>query len=164
MNCAELEILFCDYLDGTLAADLRADLDTHLARCAACAAMARDASAAVGFIARAEPVEPPQELLTRILFELPAAHHARARQPRPLRSWLDRWIQPVLQPKLAMGFAMTLLSISRLWHATAPRNLTQDDLNPVRIWQRVDAELIAFGNAPKSFTRTCDSFTKSRRS
>ena len=52
-----------------------------------------------------------------------------------------------------MVFAMTLLSISLLWHATAPRNLTQDDLNPVRIWQRVDEQLIAFGNAPKSFTR-----------
>ena len=72
-------------------------LHTHLARCAACAAMARDASAAVGFIARAEPVEPPQELLTRILFELPAAHqHARTPTAPALCSWLDRWIQPVL--------------------------------------------------------------------
>ncbi|MGA2436283.1 MAG: zf-HC2 domain-containing protein [Bryobacteraceae bacterium] len=142
MNCAELEILFCDYLDGTLAAGRGAEIERHLAQCAACAAMARDAAAAVEFIDRAGRVEPPPELLTRILFELPAARHARARAPHPLRRWLDRWIQPALQPRLAMGFAMTILSISLLWHTTGltPRNLTAADVNPVRIWQRLDEQ------------------------
>ncbi len=101
-----------------------------------------DVSAAVGFIDRAAKVEPPPQLLTRILFELPLARHARAKQPHGFRRWLDRWVQPVLQPRFAMGFAMTILSFSLLEHAAGikVRNLTADDLNPARIWQRVDEQ------------------------
>ena len=59
MNCAELEILLCDYIDGTLAAGARAEVERHLAECAACAGMAHDVRTAVDFVGRAEAVEPP---------------------------------------------------------------------------------------------------------
>ena len=36
MTCAELEILLCDYVDGTLHAEERAALENHLSGCAAC--------------------------------------------------------------------------------------------------------------------------------
>jgi hypothetical protein len=142
MNCAELEILLCDYVDGTLAADAKAELERHLAQCAACAEMTRDVQAAVGFMERAAEVEPPPELLTRILFELPSAHHARARQPGGLRKLVHGWIQPILQPKFAMGFAMTILSFSLLAKVVGiPRQPTLDDLKPARIWQRLDDQI-----------------------
>ena len=71
MNCAEIEILICDYVDGTLAADQKAEVERHLAECPACAELARDSAAAVAFIERAAEVEPPPELITRILFDAP---------------------------------------------------------------------------------------------
>jgi hypothetical protein len=140
MKCADLEILFCDYLDGTLAADQRAELERHLAQCAGCAEMARDIQAAMGFMERVPAVEPPPELLTRILFELPLAHQARARKSGGIGRLLRGWIQPMLQPRFAMGFAMTILSFSLLgrFAGISPRQLTLDDLRPARIWQRAD--------------------------
>jgi anti-sigma factor RsiW len=140
MTCADLEILLCDYVDGTLAPDARREVERHVAQCAKCAELARDVSATVEFIGRAELVEPPPELLTRILFELPSAHHARARQPGAFRRFLHSWLQPVLQPRFAMGFAMTILSFSLLgkFAGISPRQLTLDDLRPAKVWQAVD--------------------------
>src|SRR5205807_6917955 len=66
MNCAELEALICDYVDGTLAPAQRTELESHLAECPACAELARDSAAAIAFIDRAADVEPPPELITRI--------------------------------------------------------------------------------------------------
>ena len=71
MNCAEIEILICDYVDGTLPAAQRAEVERHLADCPACAELARDSAAAVAFMERAADVEPPPELVTRILFDAP---------------------------------------------------------------------------------------------
>ncbi len=143
MNCADFEILLCDYVDGTLTANAKAEFERHLAQCPACAAMAQDVRAAVGFMDRAADVEPPPELLTRILFELPSAHHARARQPGGFRKLIHGWIQPVLQPRFAMGFAMTILSFSLLGRfvGISPRQLTLDDLRPARVWQRMDEQV-----------------------
>jgi hypothetical protein len=140
MNCADLEILLCDYLDGTLAPDGRAEVERHLARCASCGAMAKDISGAVEFIGRAAAVEPPPQLLTRILFELSSAHHARASQPGGLRKFLRGWLQPILQPRFAMSFALTMLSFSMLFRfaGVSPRQLTLDDLRPERVWQVLD--------------------------
>jgi anti-sigma factor RsiW len=139
MNCADLEILLCDYLDGTLASEARADLERHLAGCANCAELARDVKAATGFIERVAEVEPPPELMTRILFNLPAAHRARARKAG-FRDFVRGWVQPILQPRNAMGFAMTILAISLLGRLAgiSPRQLTIDDLRPTKVWQAVD--------------------------
>jgi hypothetical protein len=140
MNCAELEIILCDYMDGTLAPEARADVDRHIAECPACAELARDVSATVNFIGRAAEVEPPPELMTRILFELPSAHHARAHEPGAARKLFQGWLQPILQPRFAMGFAMTILSFSLLgkFAGISPRQITFDDLRPVKVWQAVD--------------------------
>jgi hypothetical protein len=140
MNCAELEILLCDYLDGALSPEGRAEVERHLAQCAACAAMAKDISAAVQFIGRAAEVEPPPQLLTRILFELPSARHARASQPGGFFEFLRARLQPVLQPRFAMSFALTILSFSMLFRfaGISPRQLTLDDLRPAKVWQNLD--------------------------
>ena len=71
MNCAEIEILICEYVDGTLPEAQRAEVERHLADCPACAELARDSAAAVAFMESAADVEPPPELVTRILFDAP---------------------------------------------------------------------------------------------
>jgi hypothetical protein len=139
MNCAELEILLCDYMDGTLDAGRRSIVESHLSACPACAELWRDASAAVEFIGRAAAVEPPPELITRIIFhnrpELAAAPGRKG-----WRKWFGGWLEPVLQPRFAMGMAMTILSFSMIGrYAGIPaRQLRASDLEPAKVWAFLD--------------------------
>src|ERR1051326_6431740 len=117
MNCADLEILICDYVDGTLAAAERAEVERHLAECPGCAELARDSAAAVTFMERAADVEAPPELITRILFDAP---WSKGKSKSKVRVWVTAILSPILQPKYAMGMAMTILSISMLAKFVAP--------------------------------------------
>ena len=72
MNCADVEILICDYVDGALGGR------SEGRRWNATWASVRRAPnwrairpPAVAFMGRAEEVEPPPELITRILFDAP---------------------------------------------------------------------------------------------
>lgn len=140
MKCANLEALLCEYLDGTLPAGQRSEVERHLSQCRACAELARDASAAVAFMESATEVEPPPELLTRILYALPAAREALRRPSPGLSGYFGRLFRPMLQPRFAMGFAMTILSFSMLgkFAGISLRQLTPSDLNPVKLWQALD--------------------------
>lgn len=140
MNCFELETLLCDFLDGTLAPAQRAEAERHLAECPACAGMARDAAAVVSLAGRAAEVEPPAQLVTRILFDL-AAEREKAQAKREGKwSVFRHLLAPVLQPRFAMGMAMTILSLAMLARAAHidVRQLSMSDLDPVRIWRSVD--------------------------
>jgi len=143
MKCADLENLLCDYLDGALPAGRAAEIARHLEVCPACAELARDAAAAVEFLGRVGPVEPPPELVTRILYALPAAREAQRKQTGRLAGLLGKVFRPMLQPRFAMGFAMTILSFSMLgkFAGISLRQLTPSDLNPVKLWQTVDDRL-----------------------
>jgi hypothetical protein len=132
MNCAEIEILICDYLDGTLPADQRAVLERHFAECPACAELARDSAAAVTFLSRVAEVEPAPELITRILFD-PPWNKQKART-KGLGTRLAGWFSLVLQPKFAMGAAMTILSFSLLSQMAPVRQLRMSDLEPAKVW------------------------------
>lgn len=140
MNCAEVEILLCDYVDGTLRPEQRASVEQHLTRCAACAETARDAAAAVSFMERAATVEPPPELVTRILFEISSLREKSGVRRIGLRAVLGRLVEPVLQPRFAMGMAMTILSFSMLGRFAGinVRQLDASDLDPARVWAAVD--------------------------
>ena len=48
MNCAEIEILICDYVDGTLGPDARTTVERHLAGCLNCAELVPAATVMVG--------------------------------------------------------------------------------------------------------------------
>ena len=132
MTCADLEIPICDYVDGTLAPDARAEVERHLAECPACAELARDSAAALQFMDRAAEVEPPPELVTRILFDAP---WSKTRAKSKVRVWTTAILSPFLQPKYAMGMAMTILSISMLARFVAPvRQPKMSDLRPSIVW------------------------------
>jgi anti-sigma factor RsiW len=141
MTCADIEILLADYQDGTLAAGERAALESHLAGCKACEELARDVAGAMAFMERASEVTAPPELVTRILFEISSGPSHAAVKP----SWMRRifgnsiggkLMEPVLQPKYAMGMAMTLLSFAMLGRFAGIefRHLSPADLDPVKIW------------------------------
>lgn len=140
MNCGQVEILLCDYLDGTLPAAERAGLEGHLPECQACAELARDVGAAVAFMERAAEVEMPPQLMTRILAETTSGRHGRlggARIGGGLRSWLTGH---VLQPRLVMGMALTVFSFSMMARCAgvSPRQLTAADLEPAKVWAALD--------------------------
>ena len=134
MNCAELEELICDYLDGTLASARKAEVERHLEACPACAELARDSAAAVAFMERAADVEPPPELITRILFDAPWNRKAPAKG----RGWLSKLVGPILQPRFAMGMAMTILSFSILSRFVPMQQLRAADLRPSEVWASLD--------------------------
>jgi len=136
MNCAEIEILICDYVDGTLSADRKADVERHLAECPACAELAHDSAVAVAFIDRAAVVVEPPELVTRILFDAPWRKNKTV--AHGLRSRLAGWLSPVLQPKFVMGAAMTILSFSILSQLAPVRQLRVSDLEPKAVWRGLE--------------------------
>ncbi|MDR3702153.1 MAG: zf-HC2 domain-containing protein [Candidatus Sulfopaludibacter sp.] len=134
MTCAEYEILICDYVDGTLDTADRAKVEAHLAECLSCAELARDSAAAVAFMERAADVEPPPELVNRILFDAP---WTREKSQSKVREWVRAVLSPILQPRFAMGIALTMLSLSIIAQGKMPR-LQASDLQPAAIWRSLD--------------------------
>ena len=149
MKCTDLEILLCDYVDGTLTPQEKATVELHLAACSECKALAEDAAAAMRFMERASEPEPPVALVNKILFEARDGKTAPVRRSG-VRGWIGRLFEPVLQPKFAMGMVMTILSFSMLgrFAGIPARQIKPQDLEPARIvaaledkalrsWQRV---------------------------
>ena len=138
MNCADVEILICDYVDGTLAPAARAEVERHLAECPTCTELARDSAEAVRFIQRAADVEPPQELISQILFD-PPWHKQRGTR------FFTRF-HSLLQPRFAMGMALTVLSIAMIMPKM--RNFQPTDLSPAAVWAGIE------GRADRLWART----------
>ena len=139
MNCADVEIRLADYVDETLHGEERSALEAHLSQCHACAELARDARSAVAFIERASNVEAPPELVTRILFEITSGPSHAEVKPKWTRRVFGKWLEPILQPRYAMGMAMTVLSFAMLGRFTGiHRQLTASDLDPVKIWMATE--------------------------
>ena len=141
MNCAELETLICDYVDGTIDSARKADVESHLHECPACAELARDSAAAVAFMDRAAQVEPPPELITRILFDAPwsSGKSGGKAKANSASGWLRGILGPLLQPKFAMSMAFTILSLSMLARFVTPvRQLRTADLKPSEVWASLD--------------------------
>ncbi|MBV9760730.1 MAG: zf-HC2 domain-containing protein [Acidobacteriaceae bacterium] len=141
MNCSEFETLLADYVDGALSSGARAALEQHASACADCAAFMTDVTGAVSFLAGAAEIAPPPELITRIAYQAPMG---RLRDPLDRPGFLNRiarkWLQPMLQPRLAMGMAMTILSFAMLEKCTGiqVQHIQPADLNPVRVWDGVE--------------------------
>jgi anti-sigma factor RsiW len=144
MNCADVEILLADYVDGALnhvdKAEQKSAFERHLAECAECAELARDAAGAVAFMERAAVVEAPPELVTRILFEITDGPSRSQVKPSWLTRIFGKWLSPVLEPKFSMGLAMTILSFVMLGRLSGieVRQLKPSDLDPVKVWMATE--------------------------
>jgi anti-sigma factor RsiW len=145
MKCLEFESILADYLDGTLPDRERAAVDEHATQCASCRAFLADASAGANFLRRAENVAPPHELLTRIAYHAPIGRLRHPLERQGLFARLaSKWLQPLLQPRLAMGMAMTILSFAMLDRCTGVQvqHIETADLSPVRVWTGVEDKAI----------------------
>lgn len=137
MNCADFESILADYLDGTLGSAASAALEQHASSCAVCREFMADVTGAVGFLKRAGEVALPPALVTRIAYQIPVG---RTRHPLERQGWFSRmvskWLHPILQPRLAMGMAMTVLSFAMLERCTGVRvqHVQAADLSPVHVW------------------------------
>jgi anti-sigma factor RsiW len=146
VNCADVEILLADFVDGTLRSEEKSALEGHLAGCAACSELARDSAGAVAFMARAAVVEAPPELVTRILFELTAGPSHAVVKPSIVRRLFGRLFggvfESLLQPRFAMGMALTVLSFAIIGRSTHVRQLTPSDLDPVKVWTAAEDRVV----------------------
>ena len=128
LTCAECEEHLADFLDGTLGdgapgAELNAAVVVHLAVCAECAELARDAGAAMALAERAALVELPATLVPRILAEITTGPSRVLVEASLAERIFGRWIRPVLQPRFALSLAMAALSIAmipRFWKSAGP--------------------------------------------
>lgn len=135
MTCGELEVILCDYIDGTLSSEVRERVEQHMHACAACAELAADCGAMAGLLSRVPEVIPPPAAVTRILQQIPARQPASARARGFFATLLGRWIAPVAQPRMVMGMAMTILSFAMLgrFAGIEARQIRPADVNPVRV-------------------------------
>jgi anti-sigma factor RsiW len=139
MTCADVEIRLADYVDETLHGVDKSALEAHLSQCQSCAELARDSASAVAFMERASNIEAPPELVTRILFEITSGPSHAEVKPKWTRRVFGKWLEPILQPRYAMGMAMTVLSFAMLGRFTGiHRQLTAADLDPVKIWMATE--------------------------
>jgi len=146
VNCADVEILLADFVDGTLRGDAASAIEAHLSGCTACSQLARDSAEAVAFMERAAVVEAPPELVTRILFEVTVGPSRAVIKPSLVRRLFGRWLEPILQPRFAMGMALTILSFAIIGRSTHVRQLTPSDLDPVKVFTAAEDRVVRWYN------------------
>jgi hypothetical protein len=141
MTCTDFEVRLSDYVDGSLAGSERAALEAHTERCAQCRELLDDVSLAVSFMARTADVAPPPALITRIVYHAPQGRiHDDAEYRGFFSRTFSKWVQPALQPRVAMGMAMTILSFAMLGRCTGVQiqQIKPSDLNPKLIWNGLE--------------------------
>jgi hypothetical protein len=98
--------LLADLLDGTLGADARAEVDAHLATCAACRGDLAAAEVGRGAVGGLPLAEPPDDLRGRILAPTGARGGAGAGSPR----WY-RWAGAAAAAAIVLAVAVSLPGI-----------------------------------------------------
>jgi anti-sigma factor RsiW len=145
MNCGDFESKLADYIDGTLGEAERAALETHASACPVCREFMAEVMDAAAFLKRVEEVEPPAPLITRIAYQSPQGRTRTHFEKQGFLSGLaSKWLSPILQPKLVMGMAMTVLSFAMLGRCTGeyPQHLQSADINPVRVWGSMEEKAV----------------------
>lgn len=141
--CGAVDALLSEYVENTLEPASRALVQAHLAACPACAELAADAAEGRRFLIQAGEPEVPPFLVNRILHQAPTRWTEKLSRRDGLRGWINRRLEPVLQPRFVMGAMMTVLSLAMMTRcAGAPgRTLTTNDLDPVKVWASFDDRL-----------------------
>lgn len=146
MDCAEFESTLADYVDGTLGAIESAQVELHAATCAGCREFKAEVMGAASLLKRVEEVEPPADLITRIAFQTPRGRTRGELDPPGFwAEWKTRWVTPLLQPRLAMGMAMTVLSFSMLAKCTGVpqvQHLSAADLSPGHLIENLEDRVV----------------------
>jgi hypothetical protein len=122
MQCAEVEALLAEAIDGMLHGSTLAAFEAHQQSCPACRTRVEEASAGMHWLKGLDEVEPPRHLVHNIL----AQTIGQIPEPRPVRApksegWRERLkgkiapiFAPVVTPRFAMSFGMAFFSITML--------------------------------------------------
>ncbi|MFN7921300.1 MAG: zf-HC2 domain-containing protein [Bryobacteraceae bacterium] len=148
-TCAAIEPLLCELADGRLGGETRHRVEHHLAGCGSCREVYDDARAALSFLGGVDAPELPEGLVNGILNKTIAVREQLGEAPAPraertgISAWLAALFEPILQPKLAMGIAMTILSFSMIARMAGieQKPFTADDLTPSRIVANLDTKI-----------------------
>jgi Putative zinc-finger len=148
MTHLELENLASDYLEGTLEAVQRAQVEAHLASCDACRETIQSVRFAIITCQAAPTLEPTPWLVSRILRATTGY-----RKPGLITQALTQ-LGPILRPQVVYGISMAVFSVSFVLFAAKVnlRRLNVQDLNPATWFQRADSRgHLLFARAEKFY-------------
>ena len=86
--------------------------------------------------------------MTKLLFEISNGPSRAVVKPsllqKAVRRLFGKWMEPVLQPRFAMGMAMTVLSFAMLGRIAGieMRQLKPADLDPVTVWTSAEDRVV----------------------
>lgn len=134
-GCIEIDALLAEYVEGALENSARQRVSQHLLGCTACAESVEAMQAALAVCRVAALAEPPLSLVRRVIEKTTGR-----------LSWkqhLRLFVRPALEPRLAMGMAMALLSFSIVLNAAGVNlsGLTLADLKPSRMMLLLDRQV-----------------------
>lgn len=135
-TCAQIEERLSDYLDGQLAATERREFDAHVSGCSRCAPLLRSVSSMVGRMRTLDALEPPSDLVSRILDQTVGP---RAAERKAWPAWLG-WLRPSWEPRLVLGGVTVMATFLIVFQAIGvrPSKLTVADLSPANIVRNVN--------------------------
>lgn len=107
MSCGRMETRILSYVDGRLKENERAEMEKHLADCAACRLRVNEFRAVSGLLDELPVIEPSGAFNARV-------HALVAAEPQK-RSWLA-WLTP--SPRVA--FAASMLLLLTVWLGSRP--------------------------------------------
>jgi hypothetical protein len=123
IDCAEFDALLSQAIDGTLVGQKLAWFQEHRRQCQVCGPLAEEVEAGRRWLKSLEELEPPRELVARILVRTSGfgvapsgARSAAASWAGRIRQWAGTISAPVAgvarQPRFAMSFAMAFFALS----------------------------------------------------
>jgi hypothetical protein len=122
MQCAQVEALLAEILDGTLQGATLTSFEAHQQSCASCRTMVDEARAGMHWLSALDEAEPPRNLVHNILAQTIGAlpsEHAPAK-PRG-EGWLEKIkgrlapiFAPIATPRFAMSMGMAFFSVTLL--------------------------------------------------
>jgi hypothetical protein len=141
MKRPEIEALIDDYLDGSLSESQEAAFLQALPQYPDLQEFVLDASEGLQALKQLDRIEPPPALVASIDHQIGALRRQQRQETRHsgFMASLFGWLGPVLQPRLVMGMAMTILSVSMIGQLTGARidQVTADDLRPSAVWSAI---------------------------
>jgi uncharacterized membrane protein YgcG len=150
--CNQVEALLCDYLDGLLSVTEETALEAHVGGCQSCSTLVADMRLAMRYAQEAGAVDVPVDLISRILDQTTGQAPAGVPEWRHrLTGWWDKAVSPVvrsvLEPRFALGMAMTVISCSMLLSLAGfdVRSLAWSDLQPAKLKHNVTRNVALAG-------------------
>jgi len=133
-TCEQIEEQLSDYVDGLLSEEEGREFSAHVAGCVNCAPLVATVSTLVTRMHALEPVETPLRLVPNILDQTLGPRRTETRQG--WRGWFA-WLEPMMQPRFAMGVASLVVTFFILIQVTGIRakNVSAADLNPANLYR-----------------------------